>query len=636
MLKDPKQQRFFKTNDLYELFSLNEGIKEKTESSAIFAGTGSEIKVNTQDNNKDGDKSDEDSEEAKKIGERRGHKPPPPPLPPTPIKKENKKVHTSKSSSKKDSKEQKRAEDNSKSSQRSNKEKAKPVIDDKVERMRELAKLLSKKIGQKPSEKEKEDKTESKVNSQDIISAPESTSENKDLSKMESDRDSQEIVNTETITIKQEPDVIEEVEIKQETFESACEEKEEDNNKVEIEGSHDDNIKKETNSKEVIKRESEEGHSLESREGSLESSFMSGDDHAKKRKDRKRESLSDSTDIDRKHDSKDHERHRKKLKKEKKKDKHKSRDKSKKKGKKFEGERIDFLVKKRAYQKTEEEEQAERESAKSQDQYVLEKLFKKSGVHTALSHDAILSNGDPDYLLVEGEAERVAKEALKAVRASRARCFRPQLPAGPSEQQSKSKPRFGAKKSNIFSSSVESEVKPAKEEKKKEKKPHVFDGGMDEEDDEDECDAKNGSVEQPIIISPSKKAKGFGQGKSSSLSSSQLLLRMRQRNRGITMESDGEDSDGYDPDYPSTAPTEDEVTDPEVKENIDLLADIRNFVAFQASVDGKASTQEILDRFRDRLPAEQTPFFKALLMEICDFQRESGGEGLWILKGEFR
>ena len=46
ILKDPRQRRFFKTNDLHELFSLSSyGDKEgeATETSAIFAGVGSEV-----------------------------------------------------------------------------------------------------------------------------------------------------------------------------------------------------------------------------------------------------------------------------------------------------------------------------------------------------------------------------------------------------------------------------------------------------------------------------------------------------------------------------------------------------------------------------------------------------------------
>ena len=43
VLKDPKQRRFFKSNDLYELFTLSEGTTDRTETSAIFAGTGSDV-----------------------------------------------------------------------------------------------------------------------------------------------------------------------------------------------------------------------------------------------------------------------------------------------------------------------------------------------------------------------------------------------------------------------------------------------------------------------------------------------------------------------------------------------------------------------------------------------------------------
>ena len=46
MLKDPKQRRFFKSNDLYELFTLGgDDTKQDTETSAIFAGTGSTINL---------------------------------------------------------------------------------------------------------------------------------------------------------------------------------------------------------------------------------------------------------------------------------------------------------------------------------------------------------------------------------------------------------------------------------------------------------------------------------------------------------------------------------------------------------------------------------------------------------------
>lgn len=47
MLKDPKQRRLFKANDMYELFTLNDvDPRGTTETSAIFAGTGSDVKIN--------------------------------------------------------------------------------------------------------------------------------------------------------------------------------------------------------------------------------------------------------------------------------------------------------------------------------------------------------------------------------------------------------------------------------------------------------------------------------------------------------------------------------------------------------------------------------------------------------------
>ncbi|XP_023597869.1 DNA excision repair protein ERCC-6 isoform X2 [Trichechus manatus latirostris] len=46
VLKDPKQRRFFKSNDLYELFTLTSpDASQSTETSAIFAGTGSDVQT---------------------------------------------------------------------------------------------------------------------------------------------------------------------------------------------------------------------------------------------------------------------------------------------------------------------------------------------------------------------------------------------------------------------------------------------------------------------------------------------------------------------------------------------------------------------------------------------------------------
>ena len=45
------------------------------------------------------------------------------------------------------------------------------------------------------------------------------------------------------------------------------------------------------------------------------------------------------------------------------------------------------------------------------------------GVHSALKHDVIMESSNPDVALVESEANRVAENAVKALKKSRQRCL---------------------------------------------------------------------------------------------------------------------------------------------------------------------------------------------------------------------
>ena len=67
----------------------------------------------------------------------------------------------------------------------------------------------------------------------------------------------------------------------------------------------------------------------------------------------------------------------------------------------------------------------------------------------------------------------------------------------------------------------------------------------------------------------------------------------------------------------------------------ELLREIRDFIATQGSVDGQATTAEVLGRFAGSLPGNDAATFKSMLYEICDFSRHKG-DGLWSLKPEFR
>ena len=41
------------------------------------------------------------------------------------------------------------------------------------------------------------------------------------------------------------------------------------------------------------------------------------------------------------------------------------------------------------------------------------------GVHSAMNHNTIMNSSDPDYVIMETEADRVAKEAVKNIKMSR-------------------------------------------------------------------------------------------------------------------------------------------------------------------------------------------------------------------------
>nr|XP_020484090.1 DNA excision repair protein ERCC-6-like [Labrus bergylta] len=123
--------------------------------------------------------------------------------------------------------------------------------------------------------------------------------------------------------------------------------------------------------------------------------------------------------------------------------KHKKRKHSK--DARFEGHRISHLVKKRNFNK-EVGEENEADNPKKSDDYVLAKLFRKSGIHSVMQHDAIIESSNPDYVLVEAEANRVAKDAMRALKVSRQKCRLPfNRPPPPPARK-----RFGQKKNSLL------------------------------------------------------------------------------------------------------------------------------------------------------------------------------------------
>uniref|UniRef100_A0A673T3G5 ERCC excision repair 6, chromatin remodeling factor n=1 Tax=Suricata suricatta TaxID=37032 RepID=A0A673T3G5_SURSU len=277
---------------------------------------------------------------------------------------------------------------------------------------------------------------------------------------------------------------------------------------------------------------------------------------------------------------------------------------------KFEGTRIPHLVKKRRYRKQDSEIENET-SERSNDDYVLEKLFKKSvGVHSVMKHDAIMEGANPDYVLVEAEANRVAQDALKALRLSRQRCLGAVsgVPTwtghrGGSGAPAGIKSRFGQKRNSNFS------VQHPSSTSSKEK---CQDGGARKDGKDNASEHFSGKVDD-------------AESSPGALPSSSLLAKMRARNHLILPERLESDSAYQEVSAPPSA----------AMEHDDLLVEMRNFIAFQARVDGQASTQEILQEFESKLSASQSCVFRELLRNLCTFHRTSSGEGIWKLKPEY-
>jgi len=139
--------------------------------------------------------------------------------------------------------------------------------------------------------------------------------------------------------------------------------------------------------------------------------------------------------------------------------------------------------------------------------------------------------------------------------------------------------------------------------------------------------ASTTSFDGSALLTQSSERTASSSSSSSAVSSSaELLSRMRSQNFLGSLHSSGHNNDTVNTE---AVPAN---TDPHIAE---LLRDIRDFVACGGSVDGQATTKEILAHFRTRIPSELTAKFKALLKQVCTLQKVDG-VGIWKLKGDFQ
>jgi DNA excision repair protein ERCC-6 len=214
------------------------------------------------------------------------------------------------------------------------------------------------------------------------------------------------------------------------------------------------------------------------------------------------------------------------------------------------------------------------------DDYILGRLFKNSNISGALKHDRIEGDCTADYKVVESEAEKVARDAIRVLRESRRHCL-------------------------TSTSGIPNWT------------------------------GRNGQVASQARLLPRNRARAqqvIG-NRSNLANEDSLLSSIRKRNQvnPVPLRTGQEDPLASDDDE-----TDRDFVGRATDTGADRMAKkVRDYVLYQAAVSGEAQTDELLDFFKKNFDPKETAVFKAILYKICELQRR-GDKGFWRLKTEFR
>ena len=225
------------------------------------------------------------------------------------------------------------------------------------------------------------------------------------------------------------------------------------------------------------------------------------------------------------------------------------------------------------------------ESFKQTDDYVLGKLFKakkknggQSYIHTALQHDKVVDNTCPDFSLVEAEAEKIAKDAVRALKDSRKYC-RSAMSGVPNLSGIK----FGSK----LKIAVNNEAKSTKE------------------------------TDKPAVtVNPS---------------SMSLLDRIKLRNQCIHDEK----KNVHDEKLPDKVAKQLEVDmtgmNP-IERSKHMSSMIKEYFSTVTTTMNRATTQQVVEYFKNKTLKEDGAKFKAILKKMCQLNKD---RNTWSLKDEY-
>uniref|UniRef100_A0A915LGS6 DNA repair and recombination protein RAD54-like n=1 Tax=Meloidogyne javanica TaxID=6303 RepID=A0A915LGS6_MELJA len=256
----------------------------------------------------------------------------------------------------------------------------------------------------------------------------------------------------------------------------------------------------------------------------------------------------------------------------------------------FDGQIIVPMLKKQEVVSKLKAEENENFCSKEQDDYVLGKLLRKSkcGVNSTLMHDEIIQTSSTvDIQLIEDEANAVAKRAANVLKRSRTMhsAFLENISEFGIAPKSK-KSLFGQKRAPEYSDIN-----------------YVSNGDTD-------CEHHNQQAEDDGHDNPFGGASILDECKE--VSGADLLRSIRLRKeKQLDINEDCDEEDDESNEYPSFPKTQTQSTFDDKNEK--LAAELRNFLAVN---NGRASTNEILSRFKKRIHPSDSFVFRSILMNI--------------------
>lgn len=238
--------------------------------------------------------------------------------------------------------------------------------------------------------------------------------------------------------------------------------------------------------------------------------------------------------------------------------------------------RVEHLIKQDLYRPAKETHSKDTTDYQ-RDDYILGRLFKNSNIAGALKHDKIEDDSVADFKVVESEAEKVARDAIRALKESRRMCL----------SSASGIPNWTG---------------------------------------------RNGQIATQRRLVPKNKGRAQQVIRSQTSSSNESLISVIKKRNHLNpvplrddLADDSEDEE-RNRDFVGTAK----------ETGGELMADkIREFLLNQTSNRGEAQTDELLEFFKKTFESEKTALFKAILYKLCELQRR-GDKGFWRLKSEFR